>query len=79
PDHSVTNMAEVAEQGNRTACHGDSGGPVYAGNRGVGLVEAADIYTRGPDAPNGQTCYYVWYYVSLSSALNDMHVHLVAP
>jgi streptogrisin C len=76
----LANLAEVEQRGaGRYTCAGDSGGPVYAGNRGVGLVQGGNIGSYIGTAPNTAPCYYRWYYVSLASALNDMHVHLVAP
>lgn len=76
----ITNLAEVGQGGTgHYTCKGDSGGPVYAGNRGVGLVQSIDVDAPAGTAPNGQQCFYIWYYVSLNSALNDMHVHLVSP
>lgn len=77
---SITNLAEIGQLGTgRYTCRGDSGAPVYAGNQGVGMVQSIDLNAPAGTAPNGQACFYTWYYVSLNSALNDMHVHLVSP
>jgi len=76
---ATTNMAEVFEYGQRETCEGDSGGPVYAAHQGVGLVEGGLSSSQDSVAPDGAPCYATWFYVSLSSALADMGVHLVSP
>lgn len=78
--HYITNMAFVAQSaiygpgGYRLACAGDSGGPVFSGHLGFGLVEAGA--SQGPNAPNGQPCFYDYYYTGLTAALNTMNVNL---
>lgn len=60
------------------ACHGDSGGSVYVGHVGYGLVAETNTttvaYTR-----NGADCFGDWLYRGLSGALNATNVHLVSP
>lgn len=60
------------------ACHGDSGGSVYVGHVGYGLVAETNTttvaYTR-----NGADCFGDWLYRGLSGALNATNVHMVSP
>lgn len=64
-----------SEYGNY-ACHGDSGGPVYAGGSVYGLVSAGDFEIPGYRRPNGATCYIRMYFVGLTGALRDLNVRL---